>query len=196
MDNQQMADKAIQELKGFIDTEEKFIIKEHVLSEKLIQVKDIINHLLDINIEDTSPRKQLEFEMLAKLDEIIGYLESDRLRDINFEKEEEIALNKLEHDIKNKDWRLIKKDIKADIIAEDNILRLEVNEILNIYNMLHALIAVLNQSKLKDAEENEQNKKQIYYFSKLFKLTSAYMDIIKEMYDKEKILLDQVEESL
>lgn len=181
MDSKVQADFAIKNLKEFINVEKQFIQKEHQLSSQLIKMDDIISHLIDDNPDDTNDEMGIYLKIRDKIEKIMDLVESDRLKDLNFDKEEELFLQKIEEDLKNKNWRLVKRDIDSDIESEDSMLRLDIEEISIIYNEFKELVKIFDGSP-GDAK----------YYTILMNFAKAYEKILLDLYEKEKVILQNL----
>lgn len=181
MDLKVQADKAIAYLKQFIDVEKQFIQKEHDMASKLKRMLDILEHVINERPDDVSPEMGLDLEIREKIYDIIELIESDRLNDLNFDKEEELFLSKLKKDMRNMDWRLVKRDVTLDIDNQDNMLRCDINEIQETYTKFQELVAMLKESDYNDT-----------YFKELYNFAKSYEIILQDMLKKEQILLKQI----
>lgn len=147
-DKKKIADKAIINIEKFIDVEKKFVSKEHKLTDRIEDLFSIFNHALELIPEDMDPEHDTNQFIWQKLNSLKALAESERLRDLSIEKEEELVLNQIKNDISNRDWRLVKNDIDTQSEQENRILRLEAEEIEEIHQHFKDLVHMIRQNKL------------------------------------------------
>jgi hypothetical protein len=187
----QEAQNALNNIKQFIDIENKFIQKEHELYDSLDSIKMLYSHALDVSPENFDKTSKTNREIEEKLNEIIVFIQDDRLKNLNFEKEEELLLKQLEIDIKNKDWKLVKRDITVQEDDESNVLRLEIDDVEKLQLLFKELKELMQGSALMPQAKEE--KEHEHYFFKVYRIVSAYEKIFLELFEKEQEILDKLD---
>jgi hypothetical protein len=142
---------------------------------------------------DLDSGDDLVIQIEKKIREIIDLVDSDRLQNLNFEKEEETLLQKIMDDLRNKDWRLVKKDLTEEENEEAEVLRLELNEIKLIHTKFRELVEMMGRSNLLIPDTEKEFS---MYFKEMYKFAIAYEAIMFDLYKKEKMLLEQMEKDL
>jgi hypothetical protein len=191
----QIADDAIEDLNECIDVEKQIVEKEHYLYIKLKRISEIYGHVLGL-IPDEEDNDEIDIMISDKLDEIVSLLENDEMKDLNFEKEEEIHLNKLKRFIKNHNWKLVRKHIDEEESKGESILKMELVDLRTLHNKLAQLLNLMRKSRHFDSIDKEEKDEQEYYFSETYKFVRVYEAILGELYQKEKELTDKIEEHL
>ncbi len=192
------ADYAIECIREFIDVEKHFVKDEHELFNTIMSLVEIVSHLYDVVSED-----KVEFldELTDKLAELQDIVESDSLKNLRIEKEEEHILNKLKEDIKHREWRAVKDDIEKLEKDEKKALKLEHHELRQVKSHFKELKKIIKKSKLVPAnkedlaefkQKSDYEKQEIYYFLHLYKSASAYEKIFRDLFNKEKKLMGKL----
>ncbi len=198
---QEFADIAVDELRSFIDTEQQSIEQEHALIDKLHTWTYVIEHLderIPANREDLH---ELSGRISEKLVEIRDLVESDMLKDLSIEKEEKLLLGKLREDVKHREWKAVKKDIKSDKRKQKKTLRLEKKELKQLHSLFIDLMKIMKRSKLiKSLDKSLTSEKTIddykaqeeYYFIQIYKFARAYERIFRQLWEKELLLVEKI----
>ncbi|MBR9691748.1 hypothetical protein GOV06_03090 [Candidatus Woesearchaeota archaeon] len=198
---EEFADMAIGELREFIDTELQLVNEEHELSSKLMSWDYVIGHLDERIPANMTHLHALNGKITEKLVEIRALVESDRMRDLSIVKEEEETLLKLRADVKHRDWRAVKKDVKAEEKEEKRALRLEKRELRQLHSLFIDLMKLMKRSKLIEAIEEdlasekgkeEYEKLEEYYFLQIYKFAKAYERIFRHLWEKELVLARKI----
>ncbi len=198
---EEFADMAIDELRDFIDTESQLVQQEHDLSSKLTSWDYIIGHLDERIPANMGHLHTLNGKIAEKLVGIRALIESDRMKDLSIVKEEKEILLKLEVDIKHRDWRAVRKDVKAEKKDEKKALRLEKHELRELHYLFIDLMKLMKRSKLIEAIEEdltsakgkmEYEKLEEYYFLQIYKFARAYERIFRHLWKKELVLARKI----
>lgn len=195
---EEFADEAIKVLRSFIDTEKQVVTAEHELHEKLMAWENVWNHLAEICPEG-SDLDNLNNEILDKIVDIRDFIETETLQDLRIGREEEDLLKQLEKDVRHRNWRAVKRDIKAEKKEEKKIIRLHKDELKELHSKFLDLL-ILIKTKVRPALKNltTENKKEDfekieeYYFLQIYKFISAYERIFRHLLKKERILLEEL----
>lgn len=200
-ESEELADLGVGELRDFINTEKRIVEVEHNLIDKLYSWDSIIAHLGEILPEDTELHDSY-MDASDKLVEIRDLVESDRLKDLKIEKEEEDILQKIESDIEHKDWKAVKTDLREEVKEEKKVLRLEHHELKEIHSHFHDLMKLMEKNiphaieDLTNPKQKEEYKKtEHYYFIQIFKFARAYEKIFRQLWEKEKHLEKELKKS-
>ena len=198
---EEFADMAIDELKSFLNEENKFVEEEHNLLDKLMSWDYVVLHIDERIPEEMEHIHELSCEISSQLIEIRDLIESGKLQDLKFVKEEEHILSKLKEDIDHKNWKVVKSDIIQEKKDEKKVLRLEKHELTGLYVRFAKLTKFMKESHLKDVidkdslsetEKDEFVKKEEYYFLEIYKFAKAYETIFKQLLEKEKHLFKKL----
>jgi len=173
----ELANAVIKESMEFIDVENQFIKQEHLFSDALFGWHNLIMELY----ESCSSEEERDFILLLieKISEITDLIESDRLKDMQFVKEEEAIAEKLEEDIKHRDWRAVRIDIALEKREEKKVVRLEERELKEIHSKLLEILVLVKQRKIKDPQLE-------HYISQLESIFKTYEEILRNLIEKEK----------
>ena len=194
---EELADKAIAELREFVDTELQLVQEEHELHSKLMSWDYVIGHLDERIPADMTDLHDLNRQIADKLIEIRDLIESGRLHDLRIIKEEEQILRQLGGDIKHKDWKAVKKGIDLEKGVEKQVLRLEKRELKELHSKFIDLMKLMKKSKLISSieedltaakEKEEYDKLEEYYFLQIYKFARAYERILRHLWRKEMFL--------
>lgn len=104
------ADEAVKESLSFINTDKQFSKVEHEFEEALMGWHNLLGHLF----EQESEEWELVEMIMTKLYELDEMINSKRIKGLKIEAEAEHLLEKLEADIKAKDWKAVKIDIALE----------------------------------------------------------------------------------
>lgn len=158
MPTEEFADMAVEELRAFINTEEKFVEEEHALIDKLLSWDYIMLHLDESLPTNMVHLIHLNHEIAAKLIEIRKFIGKRRLKDLRIEKEEKHILAKLEKDVKHRDWKAIRRKAKLRIYIEylllligkkqKKVLRLEIRELKELHSKLKDLLGLTSTTMI------------------------------------------------
>jgi len=148
-------------------------------------------------IPEDNPLHELNLEVGILLGEIVELIESGRLRDLKFEREEDQILQKLATDVKHREWRAVKTDVDLESKEEELVLRLQIHELREIrskFTELKRLMrrsnlqSVLNKAISSEKQKEEFERKEEYYLFHIYKIISTYERIFRHLWDKERKL--------
>ena len=195
---EEIADMAVEDLRAFVNTEERFVEEEHDLIDKLFAWDSIICHIEE-RLPDDSELHTLNLGISEKLIEIRDLLEQGPLHSIRIRKEEQHLLAKLREDVNHRDWRAVKKDISGEEAEEEKIIRLEAAELKLLQKKFTELLALaeaelkhLKKHVLHEKQKEDFEKKEEYYYLQIFKFARAYEAIFRHLLEKEELLLREL----
>ncbi|MFW6283717.1 MAG: hypothetical protein ACOC1P_06745 [Minisyncoccales bacterium] len=182
----QRADKAIENFNEFINIEKDIVEKEHTLSDRIEDLKNLFNYVLEVVPEDMDRGRELNKKIKNEIVELCDVIMTDRLSDLDIEKEDELILRKLNRDVKNKRWKIVKKDFDDEKRIEGETIRLENSELKELRKRFLELIENIANSNLANQINSEKNG----YFVKLFQFIKSYEKIINDLIKKEDLLIE------
>lgn len=198
---EELADMAIDDLRAFLDTESQLVQDEHELHSRLLSWDYVIGHLDERIPENKTHLHELNGKIVDKLIEIRDLIESGKFHDLRIIKEENMILSKLKDNIKNREWKAVRRDIDLETREEKQVLRLEKPELKELHSKFIDLMKLMKRSKLISAieedwniakEKEEYDKVEEYYFLQIYKFARAYEQVFKHLLEKELILSRKV----
>ena len=209
---EELADMAIEDIREFIDTEQRFVEGEHELVAKLYSWDYIIKHLEERIPPNMTHLHRLTRKISLKLIEIRDIVESGGYKDTIIEQEEEDLINKLEEEVGHRNWKARRKKprwrqyIRNFLLIisrkQGKVLRLELHELKELHSKFQALAKLMRRKKVsseinKDLTSPKQKKEYLdlveYYFVQIYKFAIAYQRIFSHLWQKERILSAKVE---
>lgn len=187
---QEFADMAIAEITEFVNVEQQFIEQEHKLIESISGFEYVLMHLDERIPSDMKEIHTLHTDITNKLIEIRDLVESDRLKDLRLEKEEEAILQRLREDVAHRDWRAVKSDLKAEKEEEEKVLRLEIVELRELHSKFMDLMKLIKRGNISAADEEIQ-----HYFMQISTFANAYERIFRQLWKKENILYGKIKKT-
>ena len=189
---EELADDAVKELRGFLDTELQLVKEGHELSAKLQSWDNVIGHL-----DERLPAKAVELHKLSgnitkKLLEIRNFVE-ENLQNLEVLNENKQTLELLEESVEHRDWKAVKTGMEDG----QKIKRLNIDELKELHSKLIDLMKITKRSNLIKAlnddltdpkEKKEYEKLEEYYFVQLYKFARAYERIFRHLWRKERRL--------
>lgn len=198
-DMTELADEAVEELKEFMNTQTKFVEKEHEFFSTIFSWDNVCLHLNQIIPVELTHLHNLNNNVVKKLNEIKELFESGTLFRLKIINEEKEILSKLEEDVKHKKWVAVKKDIDLITGEEKEEIRLEEHEIKDLHSRFVELSDMMKKSKiesvLKDDSVDKKEKfvkQEEYYFLQIYKFIKSYEQIFKHLFEKEIILANKL----
>ena len=194
---EELADIAINNVTEFINYEQQFIKKEHELFAQLINLDQVIVHLVEGLITDDNLHN-LTFRMSARLRYLKDMITSFANNDVRLEKEEEAILRQLKVDRERKKWKAVRLDVQSEEKAEQAVIKLELDEIRKIHDIFLEIMKLMKRSKLLALDEDMTKEKKDYankidyYFNQIYKFIRTYERIFRHLWKKEKQLYDNL----
>lgn len=188
------ADWTIECLEASIDTEKQLVTEEHEFMDKLLAWENMILHLDERWSEGTIFYK-INSEIAEKLSQLIKVMEEGQLKDLKLEKEETALRDKLSADVKHRDWKAIKHDIKQEHKSAKKGVRLNKHELKYLNSTFYKLTKLIKRrwlptaekmKKYNNKEDFESAKLEEYYLIKIYKFLSAYEEIFRQLWEKEE----------
>ena len=194
-DTEEQADMAIAGLRDFIDTEQQLVQEAHDLHTKLLAWDPIVLHLDEIIPGDRAELNQLTSEMSDKLMEIRDLVESGKLQGLKIMREEEQVLERLQADVKHRNWRAVREEVGSEAEREKRFRRLEEEELKELHALFIDLMELMKRSQhlaIADhallTEKREHEQVEEYYFLQIYKFVKAYERIFRHLWEKERML--------
>ena len=189
-----VADMVVETLREGIDVNKIVITDKHELHQKLLSANALIEHL-----DETIPTEQdhvhvLNQILMASINNLIEFIETNELYDIGFVKEEKEDLEKIELDIDHKEWKVIHKDIHKEVGDEDEHIKTEAKYLHGLHRAILNTAILMRKSKLLSAldedlenkkEKKEYAKKEIHYFLEIYHFLKTYEHILRHLLIKE-----------
>jgi hypothetical protein len=192
---EEIADMAVEDLRAFVNTEEKLVEEEHELIDKLFAWDSIMAHIEE-RLPADSELHSFNLAIAEKLVEIRDLLESGPLHNLKIRKEEQHLLASLEADLKHRDWRAVKKDIAEEEAEEEKVIRLEAAELKILHTKFTELLALadvelshLKKHLPRESQKDDFEQKEEHYYLQIYKFARAYEEIFRHLLEKEEILL-------
>jgi hypothetical protein len=198
-DIEEHADIVLEQMREFLDLENQFIVQSHDLRERLASMELVLGHI-DENIPESMTHvHELNAEIVEKLLAICSLLDSETYKDLKIEREEEHILKHLSDDVKHKEWKAVKKDIRAEEKKEKKALRLQHHELRELHSRFGEITSLMEETSdafEKDRAEAKQKhdyeKKEEYYLLQIYKLVLSYEKIFMHLWQKEIRLVGHV----
>jgi len=193
---EEVADMAVKEIRAFIDADKHIIQEEHELSSKLWamdlifegiaeRIPDQENILHDLN-------ESFRETILALRKAIMKFNNSQ----VHIVKEEAALLEKIEDDIEHKEWKIVKVEIDESTELADEVVRLREKELKEVHSILNKFDSELTSRDVKKAVNGMEGHKKIEeYFSHVHAFIRSHEKIFKNLYKKEKILSNKLEDT-
>jgi len=194
---EEMADMAVQELRMFIDTEGRVLHEEHDLLSKLLSWDYIVAHLDERIPSEMTHLHELNGNITEKLVEIRDTIETGRMKDLQFVKEEKAIAAKLQQDVKHRDWVAVRRDTDAKDQEEKKVVRLRFEELKALHRLFQELLHMIDKHSIMQAIEKDVHtpkekaqyaKLEEYYFLQIYKFILAYERILHHLWEKEVML--------
>ena len=192
---QAMADDSIQSLRDSIVTEDQIIQEEHSLSDKLNSWDGALGYLVQNVI--TAEQKDLltlVTQVEEKLIELREFEEAEMQVRLVIEKEERANLEKLQAAVAHREWKIVKALRKEEKKEEKKAIRASKEEIKTIHKKFLEIMKIIKRSKhfklgvVTKAQEPGEDKVQ-HYLTELYKFLRAYEQVLRKLWEKEKIHL-------
>jgi len=212
---EEIADMAIEDLRDFVDTEQRFVKGDHELVAKLYSWDYIIEHLEERIPPNMTHLHRLTRKISLKLIEIRDIVQSGGYKDIIIEQEEEDLINKLEEEVGHRNWkarrnkprwRQYKRQYIRNFILiisrkQGKVLRLELHELKELHSKFQSLAKLMRRKKvsseinkdLTTPKQKEQYENLLdYYFVQIYKFAITYQRIFSHLWQKERILSEKL----
>lgn len=194
---EEVADMAIPHISSFIDIESQLVNEEHNLHFKIDSAGHILAHLDERIPELATNLHDLNRRILIDLEELRDLIESENMRDLRIVGEESKIKDKLENDVKHKDWKAVRTLVDKETKEEKEALRLEERELKDLHYRFISLMKLMKRSKLVKAVEDyltvlkdkdEFVKLEEYYFLQIYRFLRFYEKVFRDLWEKELIL--------
>lgn len=196
-DMEEVADRAINNLREFIDTEKQFITKEHELHEKLYNMDAIYGHLMENMPQKYLYLHELNHKVWEEIQSIELFIQEHKLEGVGFVKEDKENLKILEKNIEARNWQAAIVEIDKKTKKVKKVTRVEQETIKELHGKIVKVMIWLKGQNLKKALEHdvadkklkkEYKKKEEYYFAEIYKFLRAYERILRHIWKKENML--------
>lgn len=198
---EEVPDWVIDNLRESLQTEEKFIEKEHELHYKLQSLATLIEHL-NQNIAEDSATYELLKEVEHSIWSIEEYIQEENLHEITFIKEEKEKIEAVEEELTHKNYQAVHKGVDEEYVPLEEHSRTEKHHLKELHNRFLTLTKESKRKKINEVfekdkiDKNKNYKKIKQYFIEIHKFSRIYQHILWHLWKKEHHLLKNVKKEM
>lgn len=198
---EELADLGVQALQEGIDIERKFITKEHELETKLWAIDSVFGYLDQLLPHKLEHLHELNHIIYENILDIREYLESNELTDIQFIKEEKSFLEKLNKEIKHKEWQLAIQNSNTEKKEKKKFIRSKHKHLKELHQRFkqfkqhmesHQLLKALEKDMIKKQDKSKYINIEEHYFLEIYHFIKNYEHILDHLLHKEEYLLKKI----